>query len=160
MPLSLPGCRTKAESPSLAGFAPSPRETDLPGLRKAEATLTGLRFTREKETDIGEQIKRSLGTEKRSQASFLQRLLFPWPGHGFCATVLLLSSSSRQLPHHHSPRRIPASHPLGFRYPISGRAQITNHTSRPESKHQSRREVRGRAFWHPMETSTIRIVPR
>lgn len=45
MPLSLPGCRTKAESPSLAGFAPSPRETDLPGLRKAEATLTGLRFT-------------------------------------------------------------------------------------------------------------------
>ncbi|KAF6298902.1 hypothetical protein mRhiFer1_008941 [Rhinolophus ferrumequinum] len=57
-----------------AGLAPSLGAADLPGLRKTQATLTGLRFTREKETDTDEQ-KRSPGTEERSQAS-----LFSSPG--------------------------------------------------------------------------------
>lgn len=43
-PGGLPGAWAKAENTP----RPSLREADLPGLRKTQATLTGLRFTREK----------------------------------------------------------------------------------------------------------------
>lgn len=80
----------------LAGVAPSLGAADLPGLRKTQATLTGLRFTREKETDTGEQ-KRSPGTEERSQASLSSSAGCYSPGSGplyFFSPTALISPNS------------------------------------------------------------------
>lgn len=129
-PLSPPGGWAKAQSTLRSGIAPAPRETDLPGLRKTEATLTGLRLTEEKETDTGEQIKRNPGTEKRSQASlFLAGLQLPGLVAG--SGRFTLSSGS-----HLSPEQLSGTNsrlpPLDSQHPIAGRPQTTNHTPRPE----------------------------
>lgn len=151
--MGLQGGWTKAKGTLLAGFAPSPRETDLPARRKIKQCRLG--------SDSRDKGSRNLqaNTEKFRQREVLASLSSSQGCYSQSRDYVPLTFSPLSSHLQHSSGRIPASHPStpSTQSPGEVRQPITRQDQKPGN--QSRREVRGRARWHPMEDSAVKTNP-